>query len=222
MSINKFNGTTLASGTKVLGYTLASGAKILGQTISVGPTDPELLWWKLNDGSGTTIAAAVGPTGTTDGGWGTGVLDLSGFQIASSDSAINYGSTHVITIAGWVEFDDVTTTQILFESSANADSTAGAFLAFVDNGVFGVIVVVFDMTSNGTIKVYFGETLQSLTTIDNSFVSASLDIPSTQTLYLGNRGGLFFRLNAKLADFRIYSRELDATAVSALYAQGPQ
>lgn len=87
---------------------------------------PDILWWKCNDGSGTSVAADVGPDGTTDADWSTGTQSGSGSCLnfngtsdeAQSNSTITYG-TNIITVCFWVYVDTVSGTRIFLESGPN-------------------------------------------------------------------------------------------------------
>lgn len=119
-------------------------------TITSSDTTPQILWWKLNEGSGTSItgdSSSGGDDGPTDAAWVTGKSGSGGaldFIPANSDDAltsasITYG-VNVITVMGWFYFDDNTGTKFLYESSADNDSTAHTFvLAFVGGNLVGQI-----------------------------------------------------------------------------------
>lgn len=78
-----------------------------------GPSAPvaDLLWWKLNEGSGTTITATTGPNGTHDADYVTGEsgsgnalqFTRSSSDNAASDSALTIG-TNVFTITARMYF----------------------------------------------------------------------------------------------------------------------
>ena len=68
---------------------------------------PNLLWWKLNDGSGLTFTADVGPNGSTPAltSWNTGAngnptssAQASGDDNWLSDSSITYGTTASVSL----------------------------------------------------------------------------------------------------------------------------
>lgn len=84
---------------------------------------PELLWWKLNEGSGTAMADSSigGANGTNDAAWvigqsGSGSsLDFDGTADDSSTSAaVTYG-TNIVTVTFWLFADSTNTTQMIFE-----------------------------------------------------------------------------------------------------------
>ena len=94
---------------------------------------PDVLWWKLNDGSGTTITAAVGPNGTTDADWVVGKSG-AGFALsftpangddASTNSAVDWGGTTEGTICFWLKPDEIGFADVL--SSNGGFSAPGGF-----------------------------------------------------------------------------------------------
>ena len=106
-------------------YSAASGGS--------APT-PDILWWKLNEGSGASITgdgSNGGDDGTTNGTWVSGIngstyaVDLSGSsQKAYSNSSISPG-TNVVTITFWVNFDAYTTPRGI--ASLGVDTSANSF-----------------------------------------------------------------------------------------------
>lgn len=104
---------------------------------------PEILWWKLNEGSGTAIAGAAsagGDAGTTDAAWGTGksgagsALDFNGTtHDSASNASIVFGAS-VLTVCFWVWLDTTSGARCLVESSINFNSNARAFLIYIDTG----------------------------------------------------------------------------------------
>lgn len=83
-------------------------------TVSTNSTTPaptaDLLWWKLNDGSGTTFTATVGPNGSAAAlnGWTTGANTVptsaaksSGDDAWTSGSALTYGTE--VSVSMWVK-----------------------------------------------------------------------------------------------------------------------
>lgn len=107
------------------------------------PPTPEVLHWPLNDGSGTTITAAVGVNGTTDAGWsasthsGTGAaLDLDGTSQKSYGDANTVFGTDKITASLWVNADSW---------PGGADGTYRVLLANRDqtNPVAGISFIVY-------------------------------------------------------------------------------
>lgn len=84
-------------------------------TVSTNSTTPaptaDLLWWKLNEGTGTSFTGTVGPNGsagigangyvTGANGFATNAYDFGPENTASSDSSVTYGA-NVITVCYWV------------------------------------------------------------------------------------------------------------------------
>jgi len=81
---------------------------------------PEILWWKLNEGSGTAITADVGPDGTWSTAlyWGDGYAGDAGAAWGGgtheivSNSAINPG-TDKITVTFWLKQPSLATQYIV-------------------------------------------------------------------------------------------------------------
>lgn len=117
---------------------------MMARNVSTGVTSPtpELVWWKLNEGSGTSIAgsAAIADDGTTDASWLTGksgsgsCLDFDGStDDAATSSTIAFG-TQTLLVTAWVYFDATNGTQIIWESSASYSANNDSFICFVNAG----------------------------------------------------------------------------------------
>lgn len=114
-----------------------------------GSPSPDVLWWRLNDGSGTTIAgtsSAGGDSGTTDAAWVTGksgagyALDFipANADNAVSDIPIVFGA-NVITVCAWVYPDVITGGPfVLWESGTKWDSGNNQFLVYIQNSVLQI------------------------------------------------------------------------------------
>lgn len=83
---------------------------ITTSVISTPAPTADLLWWKLNDGSGTTFTPTVGPSGSTAAlnGWTTGANAVptsaaksSGDDAWTSGSALTYGTE--VSVSMWVK-----------------------------------------------------------------------------------------------------------------------
>lgn len=105
---------------------------------------PNLLWLPMNDGSGTTVTATVGPNATTDATWVTGVsgtgsaLSFNGTSsVASTVSTINW-STNILTITCWLYINATNANKIILESTATFVSNVPTFL--------------LSLNSNGTLE----------------------------------------------------------------------
>jgi Concanavalin A-like lectin/glucanases superfamily len=121
-----------------------------------GSPTPDILWWKMSNGSGTAITAAVGGAGTTDATWLTGssgsgfALGFNGSsQEATSNAAVTYGAS-TLTLTVWLYINDRTTTQIVVESSVNNNTVIDTFYILIDAG--NLYVGIFGNSGNNTIK----------------------------------------------------------------------
>ena len=84
---------------------------ITTSTISTPAPTADLLWWKLNEGTGTSFTGTVGPNGsagagangyvTGANGLATNAFDFGPENTALSDSSVTYGA-NVITVCYWV------------------------------------------------------------------------------------------------------------------------
>lgn len=120
---------------------------IAATTTPVTEPTAGILWYKFNEGSGTTLTADVGPNGTTSGGSGyttgadgvaTHAFNFGGDTTATSDSAITYG-VNIITVTFWA-YNAAwgTGTQPLLNSSGGT-STANTWLIDDDEGTIRCI-----------------------------------------------------------------------------------
>ena len=129
----------------------ADRRRLLGvRNVAAGATSPtpEILWWKLNEGSGTSITgdgSNGGDDGTTDANWLTGQSGSGScldFVAASSDDAATSASitytTNAITVTFWMYLDSVTGTQIILESSANFNSNNDCYAAFMNGSTLTI------------------------------------------------------------------------------------
>lgn len=102
---------------------------------------PELLWWQMKDGIGTTVTATVGSNGTTDATWLTTTPSGSGFCLGFNGSSQNAGTNssvafgvNAITVCGWFYLNDSTTTQVVYESGPQIDFNVGSVLLYITGG----------------------------------------------------------------------------------------
>lgn len=109
---------------------------------SSSPT-PELLWVKMNDGTGGTAVAAVGPNITTGAAWDTpGANGSTGSSLnfngsshtGTSATTINYGGASTITVTFAINPDDITSTKVILESGPVVDSNALTWLIYFSGG----------------------------------------------------------------------------------------
>lgn len=92
---------------------------------------PDLLWWKLNEGSGTALTGSAtggGDGGTTDADWVTGKSG-SGYALAfngSSDDATTSAAlafnTNIITLSYWLWSSNTSNTRPLCTGGAGGGS----------------------------------------------------------------------------------------------------
>ena len=122
----------------------ADRRRLLGarNVASAASATPEILWWKFNEGSGTSVAGAAsggGDAGTTDASWLTGksgslyCTDYNGTDDGTqSNAAITYGVA-TITVCAWV-YLDATTDGMIWESSELYTSNPNAFDFLIFSG----------------------------------------------------------------------------------------
>ncbi len=125
--------------------TLTTSRSPASPAINLSPT-PDLIWLKLNEGSGTALTndAAGGVDFTTNAGWSTGYQTLNGStQWDFSNSSIAFGTLTQVTFTFWAYLNDTSTVQIIHESSDIFDSNAGAILAYIASGVIHVPIKAF-------------------------------------------------------------------------------
>jgi hypothetical protein len=207
---------------------------------------PDILWWKLNEGSGGIMGATVGVDGATNAFWVAG-QNGSGFSlefvgsdetIAFSDSPINYASTNVITVCFWVNLDDVTDVRIVFESSEAWDNSGG-WLIYTGTGtmIFGIhdaidnsqrsipfstgvwthVAVVLNMAgASGSMTVYKNGVETATSIVTNSF-NGPLTLANDILYMMGRATTSLFHIG-KIDDVRIYGRALTTNEVEAVYS----
>jgi len=225
---------------------------LLGINAGTAVPTADVLWWKMNDGSGTTITADVGPNGTTDGTWTTGpggtgtALSFNGSsQDASSNTTIAYGAT-AITVTFWLNLDTTSGTQVILESSSNYNSNNNCFILFCDAGTFeaGIqasagyraetvtapstgtwvhIAAVYDNNASGG----NGDIKLYFNGVEQT-LTVALNTKSTtgnfasQTLYVMARGASSLFTSGDMDDLRVYAGELSAAQILAIYNAGAQ
>lgn len=101
-------------------------------------TTPDILWLKHQDGSGTTIDAAVGPDFTTDGTWGAnnsgpGAAGYSLEYDGSGDesvqnSQVDFQGQSKLTLCVWLKDDATSGTKVVIETGSAWDSGGGRFI----------------------------------------------------------------------------------------------
>ena len=226
---------------------IKSGLLAVANRRSAVPT-PDILWWKLNEGSGTSIAGSGsngGDGGATDADWLTGkngsgyALDFNGINDdANTSASITYG-TDKLTFCGWFYFDDITSTQVIMESSANWNSSSDSFLIYLDAGAFFAglrdngakyrvesitapsvgswvhlaVLLDFSSATGRDVKIYVNAVEQS-TTISTNYSPIARTFAAYK-LYVGARGGTSLFFNGRIDDLRIYTgdKSADLTAI---------
>lgn len=113
----------------------------------VSEPTPDVLWWKMNEGSGMTFTADVGVNGTTSGGSGyvtgadgaaTHAFNFGGDTTANSVSSVTYG-VNVITVTFWAYSTAWATGTPMLLNSSGGTSTANTWLIDNDEGTIRLI-----------------------------------------------------------------------------------
>jgi hypothetical protein len=249
MAINALNGISVADDSvingisglsEVMGFALESGG---------GPPDPTLLWWTLNEGTGTAITSDAGPNGTTNADWSSSTESGSGSCLefngtsdgANTDAAINYGGVDIITLSMWVfsaSFAGATGT--IFESSTNAFGAPGRFSVYVEGGFINFNLggntgsYIAHITPPSTsawhhIALVLNNSVGSVTAyVDGVSVSVTIDFSDfsgafdfeTQVLYLGARNNASRFYSGRIDDARIYNVALTSDEVVEIFNAG--
>ena len=230
--------------------TIVVRGPVLAQATALAPS-PDILWWKNNDASGTTITADAGPNGTTDATWTTSVggsgsaLSFNGSsQDAASSSSITY-STNVLTVSLWLNLDSTAGTQVLVESSVNFNLNNATFILYVESGLMvsaiqmspltwreenisapssGTwvhVAVIYDNSTSSGDMRMFLNGVEQSTTTGLTTKASSGDFAS-YTLYLGARASSSLFTGADIDDIRIYSGMLSDSDISLIYSEGPK
>lgn len=183
----------------------------------------------------TLFSASMWGAGKT----GTGIKGNGSSWYAYTSNTLN-AAANKVTVAFWINSSSWSGTEIITELSANAAANNNSFLIYDDGGsVFhGFItstgfreetsglpstsawhhyaVVLDNSTNTGDVKTYLDASLQSETVNSNS-KSANGNY-AVFTFYVFARAGTsFFSNNATIDDLRIYSGELSAGDVTAVY-----
>jgi len=112
-----------------------------------GSPVPDLLWWKLNEGSGTTLTdSSTGGAGggTHDADYVTGksgsgyALDFNGTSDDGATSAAITYNTDTITVAFWINRDSTTGVRMILESSNNLNNAESGFGIYIDGSKIAV------------------------------------------------------------------------------------
>ena len=242
--------TCLAASAQVFlsGNSLISGNVMLGSytAAAVAAPTPDILWWQMTNGSGTTVTASVGANGSFDGPWVASgndyALNFDATSRALTVSAVT-PSTNCVTICVWVSLRNTNTTMIIAESSVQYWSTTDAWdisvqptgeLYIGSTGTTGerseyypgiptstwthLAAVIDHKTATGDCKLYVNGSEVTANSINPNTKSGTANFAS-QVIYVGARNSSTLRLDALLDDFRVYSGELSAAQIQAIYNQ---
>jgi predicted secreted protein len=113
-------------------------------------TEPtaDILWWQMDEGSGSTFTATVGPNGSTSGGNGyvtgangaaTSAFNFGGDTTSFSDSSVTYGN-NVITVTFWAYSTAWSTGTPTILSSKSDTTTANTWRIENDEGILYYIM----------------------------------------------------------------------------------
>lgn len=225
---------------------LGLGNRVANLGVGGGGLTP-IVQWNLNESGGTSIAAAYGPTATTNGTLGSGYVTVNGTTgYVNSNSAVTFGSS-TITAMGWYKvtaYSQNGTGKRMAESSANYSGGNNRWCMYSAWGLicFGVtdnagndklysivaptdnveahIAVTFD---NASAAVPLGWVNGSPVTVTIAFSAwASAGTFTSQTVYLMSKGGSADFAGGTVNDFRIYSSALTNGDISTIYAAGAQ
>lgn len=110
---------------------------------------PGILWWKLNEGSGTVMAdSSIGNhSGTNNATWITGksgsgsALNFPGTNANSSTATAVTYATNMVTVTFWMLSNSTNTTQVLLEvGNTNFAVIDHSFAVFIDTlGITGSV-----------------------------------------------------------------------------------
>lgn len=186
----------MRTSTKLLTLALLLVASVLSMAPSImflqpapaagGPPTPDLLWLKMDEGSGTDLNdSSTGGVNDfyTNATFSGGGLDFNGTShVAGSGTTavpgVNfaYGSSQTITISFWLNPDDVTAAQILMESGADWAS-GSAFLLFITGGQLEARISDSDLNVRTEDTAISATTLVNwLIVLDNSTTSGDVKI----------------------------------------------
>lgn len=238
-AVNARNGVTVSTASTINGRSPLSAVN--GQTLAAGgaPT-PDLLHWPLNDASGSTIAASVGPGSTTS----TGTLNSDFLAMASgngnfeSSSSVTWG-TNIISVSAWMRFPDWSNAGVILQTRPSTinyrcdivkdggwftlrawGDTGGKFERIyqpVATNTWAHFVAVFDCsTASGVLKLYMNGSAQTLSNTADSRTGTANFTTDALSIKSGASPDATFDLD----DLRIYTGELNTTQISAIYAAG--
>lgn len=220
----------------------------IAAAVDPGPT-PDIQWWKLSEGSGTTLAADVGIAGTTNASWVAGASGLGSAlafngttQLASSNTSLAFSSATTITVTFWAYLNDTTSTQGVTNTAPNPAIFPGAFNVYLTGGVIGAqlvwttgtrvetatapatggwvfVTLVLDVSTTDGDVKVYFNAVEQSTTVTVNTLAGPAHF-NDAALFVGAYGGSAFFLNGRIDDFRIYAGALSGANIFTLYAAG--
>lgn len=210
-----------------------------------GSATPEILWWKMNDGTGIVVAATVGTVGETNATWITGesgsgfALSMASKYLATEPGNATY-SSNILTVTFWMKPTDITTAQNVYENDSNW--ITGCFLAQLGGGGLSIamkgtgttaadarietatapptgtwvhVAVVMDNSTAAGDIKIYYDGVLQTTTVDQNNKSTILTFPVGK-FWFGTRAGTSIFYQGAVDDVRIYNHELTGVEILAV------
>ena len=221
-----------------------------------GPTQGLVAYWTFDEGTGSTAADSSGdgytmslvngPTWTN--GIIGGALSFNGVNNYGAVPSINLGTNPAVSMSLWLKRTYTVPgsgADILYEFSANFNSSTTGFMFFPDDqcggmavgvhgnsgynikcytqptsGAWHHLVVIYDKSQNAAneVTLYLDAVLQ--TARSQAYTADNSNAFATNPLYLFSRGGTQLFASGTIDDLRIYNRTLSASEVTQLYNLG--
>jgi hypothetical protein len=221
----------------ITGITVTNGSLAAG---GGGLPTPDILHWPLDDGSGATIVADVGPGSTTS----TGTLNTDYLSMATDDynfaasSNVTYG-TNIVSVSFWIRLP-AWTSGTWFRSSSDASTPnfsiyqfGGTSQVYVSGGggyrqenfsssigalsTWYHVVLVFDNSSaSGNVKMFVNNSEQTPSLENDTKTGTSNFATSPFEIKAPSSPDAVFDLD----DLRIYAGELTGTQIGDIYTAG--
>lgn len=206
---------------------------------------PDIFWWKLNDGSGTNIIAAVGQTGTNNCSW---VANATGYELlaqyptntAAADGNVVYG-TNKLTATFWVKNTSGKGTTVITSTTGDWSSYNSWVFDVVSGGVTWVrmrapgagkleattsplgtnevhVALVFDSAAAGNVgavTVYYNGVEQGVTNVTTTKTQSNAFDSRPLCLM---RSGSTGDTSITTDDVRVFSGALSSAQIAAIYA----
>lgn len=199
----------------------------------IPPSNPDILWWPCDDGSGPDVSSNVGPNGLGNFTWSTDTPDSSPYSISfdtpgqylNSVADVTYAGNKVITLVSWLDCSNWGNAQFLFDSSTDSQSggytisTGGDGNVYIDiwdssdflwEGFFTAPSsnawhrFYFILDNNVGLARVFIDGIEVTVTPNGSSHSTSTEFLD-QTLYVATMGGASSPYSGMVDDIRIYS-----------------